>query len=86
MSKLAYLERSIEWACAKFADIDKFRIDQKRAEDILKGIELKMRVVQTHKQGEYLETQGKLVDTFTELCKLKESLSDFKHQSLQNQQ
>jgi hypothetical protein len=42
--------------------------------------------VQTHKQGEYLETQGKLVDTFTELFKLKESLSDFKKQSLQNQQ
>jgi len=86
LSKLTYLERSIEWACAKFADIDRFRLEQKRAEDVLKGIELKMRVVQTHKQGEYLETQGKLVDTFTELFKLKESLSDFKKQSLQNQQ
>ena len=85
MSKLTYLERSIEWACAKFADIDQFRIDMKRSEDALKGIELKMRVVQNHKQNEYVETQSKLVDTFTELCKLKESLSDFKQQSLQNQ-
>jgi hypothetical protein len=45
LSKLTYLERSIEWACAKFSDIDQFRIDMKRAEDALKGIELKMRVV-----------------------------------------
>ena len=86
MSKLTYLERSIEWACAKFSDIDKFRIEHKRAEDILKGIELKMRVVQNHKQSEYVETQAKLVDTFQELCRLKESLSDFKQQSFLNQQ
>ena len=85
MSKVTYLQKSIEWACAKFSDIDKFRIDQKRAEDILKGIELKMRVVQTFKQGEYVETQTKLVNTFQELFKLKESLSDFKQQSLQDQ-
>lgn len=45
MSKLSYLERSIEWACAKFAEIDGFRLEMKRADDILKGIELKMRVV-----------------------------------------
>lgn len=44
-----------------------------------------MRVVQTFKQGEYVETQTKLVGTFQELVKLKESLSDFKQQSLQNQ-
>jgi hypothetical protein len=83
---MVYLQKSIEWACAKFSDIDRFRIEQKRAEDILKGIELKMRVVQTFKQGEYVETQTKLVGTFQELVKLKESLSDFKQQSLQNQQ